>query len=366
MGKDEYNTLEDLVFSRSFRNWILNGDTPEAGFWTSWQESHPDKLELINHAKAIIYALQLHLQPLSDEAVDTQIKKVLEKLQDGRIGLPREISPRPTQRTRRTSRAWTLAAAFAGCCILAWTLQFYFNHKQQDSFHSFLTGNPSKPIRQQTGNGRSTNTLTLPDGSTVRLDPGSKLYYPDGLLTNGHREVFLEGTAFFDITRNATHPFYVYTNALITKVLGTSFRITTTGTNARTIVTVATGKVSVYHKSDLSDGIILTPNQQVAYNPVDARLDRSIADQPVKLIAVNDTDLVFNYTPLPTVFHRLQALYGIPILYDEETMATCSLTVTMGDGSFYDRLNLICKAIGASYEAIDGTIVITGKNCKKL
>jgi transmembrane sensor len=366
MGKDEYNTLEDLVFSRSFRNWIQKGDTPEAGFWLSWQETHPDKLELINHAKAIIYALQLHLQPLSDEAVDSQIKKVLEKLQDGRIGLPREISPRPARQVHRPARAWTLAAAFAGCCILAWTLQFYLHHRQPGSFRSFLTSNPSKPIRQQTGDAGRTHTLTLPDGSTVRLDPGSKLYYPDGLLTTGRREVFLEGTAFFDITRNAAHPFYVYTNAVITKVLGTSFRITTIGTNARTIVTVATGKVSVYHKPDLSDGIILTPNQQVTYNPVDARLDRSIADQPVKLIAVNDTDLLFNYTPLPTVFHRLQALYGIPILYDEETMATCSLTVTMGDGSFYERLNLICKAIGASYEAIDGTIVITGKNCKKL
>jgi transmembrane sensor len=33
----------------------------------------------------------------------------------------------------------------------------------------------------------------------------------------------------------------------------------------------------------------------------------------------------------------------------------------MGNESFYEKLNIICKAINASYEAIDGNIVLTLK-----
>jgi ferric-dicitrate binding protein FerR (iron transport regulator) len=216
-------------------------------------------------------------------------------------------------------------------------------------------------MRQQTGEAHAQNVLILPDGSTVRLDPGSKLFYPEG-LAGDRRQVFLQGTAVFDIAHNANHPFYVYTNAIITKVLGTSFRVSTT--EKHTTVTVTSGKVSVYHKPDLSDGIILTPNQQITYDPGEDRLDRSIANQPIRLAGTGDTTLVFNATPLSTVFHRLQAIYGIPILYDEESVSGCSLSVTMGEEPFYDKLNIICKAIGASYESIDGTIVITARGCK--
>ncbi len=367
MGKDEYNSLEDLVFSRSFRNWVLDGDTPEAGFWVSWQDQNPDKLELIHHAKAIIYALQLQIRPLSEEAVDMEIVKVLEKLRDGRISLPREIPYRPAILSSRPARAWTLAAAAAGVCIFAWSLRLYL-HRQPDVFHSFLAVNTSTPMRQQTGSADSTHLLTLPDGSRVRLSPGSKLYYPQGLFTASHRrEMFLDGSAFFDVTHDAAHPFYVYTNSIITKVLGTSFQVRTTGTGAHTVVIVSTGKVSVYRKSDFyargrageSGGIILTPNQQIAYDPAEDRLDKALATDPKTLPGAEDSALVFDRTPLSVVFHRLQALYGIPILYDEEALSSRTLSVTMGDETFFVKLNIICKAINASYETIDGTIVIT-------
>jgi transmembrane sensor len=36
----------------------------------------------------------------------------------------------------------------------------------------------------------------------------------------------------------------------------------------------------------------------------------------------------------------------------------------MGNESFYDKLNIICKAINGSYEEIDGNIVVTAPGCK--
>jgi transmembrane sensor len=363
MANELYNTLEDLVFSRSFRNWVLNENAPEADFWTDWLARNPEKHPVVNQAKAIIYALQLNLRPLPEETVEREIGAVLEKLHEGRFNLPGELPLRPVA-TRRTVRVWTMAAIVAGIAVFAWSLRLYWHRSHEDVLQSFLAGHQTAPIVQRTGNADTTGALTLPDGSTVRLTPGSRLYYPDKLLTaGGRREVYLDGGAFFDIAHNAAHPFYVYTHSVVTKVLGTSFRIGP-GTGARTVITVASGKISVYRNTDLADGIILTPNQRITYDPTEDRLDRSIADEPQQLTRAADTSLVFNGTPLATVFHRLQALYGITILYDEESISGCSLSVTMGNEPFYEKLNIICKAIGATYESIDGQIVVTTRGCK--
>ena len=365
MSNEEFNTLEDLVFSHSFRNWVLKGETPEAEFWTNWTARNPDKAAIVNHAKAIIYALQLNLRPLSADTVDAEVARVLQKLRDGRLNPVREIPLRPGLLGRRPARGWTIAAAIAGICIIAWSLRFYLHHRQEDLYHSFVAGSPAKPIRFQTADTGGARLLTLPDGSTVRLTHGGKLFFPDGLVTaSHHREVYLEGQAFFDIAHNPSLPFYVYTHSVITKVLGTSFTINTGAAGKKTIVSVVTGKVSVYRKTDLSDGVILTPNQQITWNPDDGRIDKSLADQPRQLAGATDTTLTFNATPISTVFRRLQNCYGIPILYDENAVAGCSLSVTMGNEPFYEKLNIICKAIDASYESIDGNIVITAKGCK--
>ncbi len=64
------------------------------------------------------------------------------------------------------------------------------------------------------------------------------------------------------------------------------------------------------------------------------------------------------------VFKILQEAYEIPIVYDEEALSGCSLSATMGNESFYEKLNVICKAVNASYEMIDGNIIITAGGCK--
>src|SRR5690242_20838450 len=81
MGNIEYNSLEDLVFSRSFRNWVLQESSPEAGFWEGWADRHPEKTALIQHAKAIIYALQPNWQQLTEEEIETAVQKILQRLE---------------------------------------------------------------------------------------------------------------------------------------------------------------------------------------------------------------------------------------------------------------------------------------------
>jgi hypothetical protein len=50
-------------------------------------------------------------------------------------------------------------------------------------------------------------------------------------------------------------------------------------------------------------------------------------------------------------------------MYDEAAINSCSLSASMGSENFYEKLELICKTIEASYESIDGTIFITAHGC---
>lgn len=152
MTNEQYNSVEDLVFSRSFRNWVLKGDCPEAGFWSDWTARNPDKTSLVDQARAVIAALELNLKPLSAAAIEAEREKVLRKLKDNRFNGVREIPFRPGLRSSRPARAWAIAALLAALFILSWALQLYLHrqhHPAPPTYHGSTPGLPSpgdKPV----------------------------------------------------------------------------------------------------------------------------------------------------------------------------------------------------------------------------
>src|SRR5262249_6794039 len=142
-------------------------------------------------------------------------------------------------------------------------------------------------------------------------------------------------------------------------------------------VLVHSGKVTVYkrkngvHEQELAkvNATIITPNQQVLFNRQQASFTRSITTRP-QVINVPDTKnnapFVFTDAPASEVLMALQKAYGITIIFDEEGMSHCSFTGAFTNESFFDRINLLCKAIEATYEQTDGQVIITGSNCQNL
>ncbi len=220
----------------------------------------PFVLSLANRHQAgvtLIHAVQppppLYAGPASlyPETFDyTEVRKALQRLKEGRRpddapAVRRLLFP------RRTARILALAALFSGACLTGYFIHRLTSRKHRDVLQYFLASHKNDPVRQETGNTTASQTISLPDGSTVRLGKGSKLYYPNFLHnTNGRREVYLDGEAFFDINKNAGHTFYVYTGQVITKVLGTSFFIRSNASDPTTTVTVRTGKESVSREDD--------------------------------------------------------------------------------------------------------------------
>jgi hypothetical protein len=216
-------------------------------------------------------------------------------------------------------------------------------------------------------------TITLPDGSKVILHHGSEIEY---FKTGGQtaREVYLKGTAFFDVTHNPSQPFVVYTNNLITKVLGTSFTIDENETGD-VLVSVKTGRVSVFSNEHESQDknqqqVILTPNQKVLFKSKDQKMVSGLVEKPQQID--NQQNILDTYrreylqAPAAEIFEAMEKLYGVPIDFELSEFSTCKVTTSLESGDLYDRLNIVCEVLNATY-TIDGlSIKIKGVGCENV
>jgi ferric-dicitrate binding protein FerR (iron transport regulator) len=203
--------------------------------------------------------------------------------------------------------------------------------------------------------------VILPDGSIVLMSPESIVRFPHN--TDGtSREIFLEGEAYFDVAHNPAKPFYVYAGNVITKVLGTSFIIRNRKDESVT-VSVKTGKVTVYSRKTSHRKTVLTPNQEAVY---DQEAD-FLATQPVTASALDEkrnlTEMNFEETPVSEVLTLLMKTYDINISFQAEALSGCVLTSSFYEEGLYDRIDVICTAIGATYRIVDAQIIIESKGC---
>lgn len=229
---------------------------------------------------------------------------------------------------------------------------------------------PVELLSVQMNNTKQPMHIRLDDGSDVTLEPGSFLRYPSHFSAT-KREVFLTGEAFFNVTRQPQRPFLVVTDRIVTRVLGTSFRVKAFGGKANVSVTVRTGKVSVFSlptastsAKELDNAVVLVPNQRAVFYPADARLVKTLAENPVLLTPENQQPN-FNFvdTPLPEVFDRLEKAYGVDFVYDADVLARCTLTARLGKESLYEKLDLISEVTHVRHEVIDGQVVIDSRGC---
>jgi transmembrane sensor len=211
--------------------------------------------------------------------------------------------------------------------------------------------------------------ITLPDGSLVILEPESQLKFSSN-FNEQERAVYLSGEAFFDIFRNEGRPFLVHTSQLTTRVLGTSFRVIAIEGDKDVIVSVQTGKVSVFPNQGAgemgtkSSEIILTPNQKIVYDKSQKKLSRMIVKSPRAIIPAEEVrKMRFENAPVLEIFLAIEKAYGVDIVVDEHAFSSCYLTTAISDGDIFNRLNIICNAIGARYDLKEGHILITGKGC---
>lgn len=364
---DVMDFVQDEVFGR----WAEGrASTTEDAFWQQWLLENTDKRDIIDQATLTVRAFRVREIPIDDETMRHEVQRVLSAVQN-------EAVVRPLYTPRRL---WWSAAAAA--LLLVGMGGWLFTRSQLEErgasisrVYEATVAEASVPLLERRNSSNKPLTVTLSDQSVVTLEPGGRLSYPAHFAPDS-RTVYLSGNAFFEVTRNPRRPFLVFANETVTKVLGTSFRVSAQPQEQRVTVQVRTGLVAVMPKKNFStaelgtlktkNGVLLTPNQQAVFEREAERLSRTLIEKPQLLInetEIKPTHMTFEDTPLTEVFSSLERAYGIDIVYDAASLQRCTLRAALFDEPLFDKLDLICKTVGLSYQVIDTQIVVTGRGC---
>ena len=272
-------------------------------------------------------------------------------------------------KSRRIMNAVAMAAGFIGIICLGY---FTINHYQraQLSFAAIIPQNIEYAVNKTS----VVKEVDLSDGTKVFLEPGSILHF-DKQFKGESREVYLEGEAFFKVKKNPNKPFLVYYNNIVTKVLGTSFRVGMNKVNGQFIVEVKTGRVQVSENAKLikSDNsispVIITPNQKAIYDKDSRRFETTIVSHPVQVVTAEDIEikelhpLLFDQQKLANVFVQIEKLYQIDITVENAALYNCVFTGDISNLDLFSALKIICIATNSEFEVNGTKILIKGKGC---
>lgn len=378
-------TPEDFAVTPSFVSWVMHHANPEweqsrsdvdelkhINFWDTWLQQHPDKEPVIEQAQLLVLAVQTRFR---DELTPNVLKEDINRLvrrADTSLQTTNESSEYGSVRPL-WQQNWL---KWAAVLVLFLGVGGYW-FSQSERRDQVVAENVQRNLIEKANQTNRPMTVLLSDGSVATLAPKSRLTYPVS-FTSTTRSVRLTGEAFFDVHKNPAQPFLVYTATVVTKVLGTSFRVQAFAKDATVRVMVRTGKVSVFNRTEFDrltssetqvpTGIILAPNQQVVLSPSQPNANTKVLSIPRQLAvapAVGPTEVMFDDQPVADVLRTLSRLYEVDISFNESELTTCRITTTFGEETLPERLSSICQAIGASYRITNDTILITSKGCKR-
>ncbi|QEC44719.1 FecR family protein [Pseudobacter ginsenosidimutans] len=261
------------------------------------------------------------------------------------------------------------AASAAAVIIAALSIWLYLPEKKNTNISSQVAkvekttyrNTPQEPWQQHQNNSGNKQKLQLPDGSTVLLAPSASLKFKPA-FDSTKRNLFLEGEALFEVAKDKSRPFTVYTGNLSTTALGTSFRITTKAATVR--VQLLTGKVVVRATKKSLPGwkndVYLLPGQQINYDAGSSLVNVSGKEETRKTetriitpIPESTEKMVFDNTPLEELLTRLSKTHHTSITYKAGDLSGLGFTGTI----FYkDSLPVILQAIAQMNDLLLTTV----------
>ena len=183
-------------------------------------------------------------------------------------------------------------------------------------------------------------SVTLPDGSSVKINANSVLKYPDH-FTSKDRKVELSGEAYFDVVHDAAHPFVVVINDIRVEDIGTSFNISAYPGKDKVVVSVTSGSVRLVDNLR-NETAILAAGVSGKFLKVNGKI--LVTDQlSPNFLAWITKKLTFHHTPLSTVFEELEDIYHVRIEVADPKIGNISYTANFEKFQLEDIVNVIAR-----------------------
>ncbi|WP_316804125.1 FecR family protein [Pedobacter nototheniae] len=287
-----------------------------------------------------------------EENTDGQIDVVFDRIKS-KITIPGKSSKATNIQSIRPDKGFKIWLQIAAVFVLSVSGFFiyknYFN-KDQSQWQTINTPAAEK------------KNFTLADGTSVTLNSVSQLKYPAS-FKGGTREVYLSGEAFFDVKKDAKHPFIIHTEQIDVKVLGTAFDVKAYKNDDFTETTLIRGRVEIKVKDNMATPFILNPNEKFVLTKQNnkanlTKLTYFSANDENSIIETSWTknELMFKNNDFASISRLFERWYGVKIVFKDETLKSFKFTGKFKEESITDALKAL-KMIEHFNYSLQGKIV---------
>lgn len=234
-------------------------------------------------------------------------------------------------------RTWSVAAvAIVLLGLITVTAYWQGSRQIQSNFSDIVV---EAPLGSKT-------KLTLPDGSTVWLNAGSKMVYSQGFGVSDRKLAF-QGEGYFEVEKNDEMPFLVQTHDVNVTVVGTKFNFRNYPEDEEAVVELLEGKVALENQLKEEAVRYLSPNEKMVLHKATGEMD--ITSVKVKEATLwTENILLFDEDLLPDIVRKLERSYHVQIEIENEDLK---------QARFYGQFNQLEQNI---YEVLD-MLVETGR-----
>jgi len=218
---------------------------------------------------------------------------------------------------------------------------YYFIQTQQGNNH---------PTIVIAGYGEKAEVV-LPDGSRVWINSGSKITYNDE-FNRKQRPVYLEGEAYFEVTKDKERPFIVKTESMFVEALGTSFNIRSYSEDQQAFAVLIEGKIKV---SASGQEQILSENQRAIFN----KSTRTLTTDMVRsgdFIQWKSGNLYFDNQSFEDIARALSRIFNVDIQFASDKLRFIRFSGTLGMSSIRNTLDILSLTSPMRYE-MQGTTI---------
>ena len=206
-------------------------------------------------------------------------------------------------------RTWSVAAvAIVLLGLITVTAYWQGSRQIQSNFSDIVV---EAPLGSKT-------KLTLPDGSTVWLNAGSKMVYSQGFGVSDRRLAF-QGEGYFEVEKNDAMPFLVQTHDVNVTVVGTKFNFRNYPEDEEAVVELLEGKVALENQLKEESVRYLSPNEKMVLHKATGKMD--ITSAKVKEVTLwTENILLFDEDLLPDIVRELERSYHVQIEIENEDL----------------------------------------------
>ncbi|WP_165614863.1 FecR family protein [Flagellimonas flava] len=201
--------------------------------------------------------------------------------------------------------------------------------------------------------------LTLSDGTKVWLNAGTRLRFPQNLKTaSQNRVVYLEGEAFFDVTKDKKRPFIVNAQNIDIRVLGTQFNVSAYESDDNIATTLVEGAVNVYENSNPDTKIALSPNYQASFLKGNGVFEKQKVDTRI-FTSWMERKLIIDNLSFGQILKKLERSHNVTIVNNASHLNNEIFKGEFDNERIENILNTIASSTPFNYTIQNNVITIS-------